>query len=294
MVQYCFENEEYDVIPRPHKNSKQEKPYRRTAESTRQWLKNLSKENQAKATFHQVLEDQGGILNGHCAGQFPRDRKQITNMRHIDRHKPDETDVISQLMEKCKQQQCSPSTAFIRELSLSPEPEIVLAFDWQLDDIVRFCTNPAAFSILGVDATYNIGNFFVTLTTYNHLLLKTKEGNHPVMPGPVLIHQRKLFSSYYLLPSTMVKLNKNCKNVLVIGSDDEQNLYEPFKSVMDGAHHLLCDLHMKDNISSKLTNLGIKGVVESNSWTTYSVKILEIVGYQGLSTAIPQKSSRQG
>ena len=52
---------------------------------------------------------------------------------------------------------------------------MLIAMDYTLDDLVRFCTNPHNFrlSILGVDpTTFNLGEFDVTVTTYRHLLLE--------------------------------------------------------------------------------------------------------------------------
>ena len=70
--------------------------------------------------------------------------------------------------------------AFVRMVNAAPFPMMLLAFDYTLDDLVRFCTAPT-FSVFGVDPTFNVGNY-VTVTTYHHLLLefdKTHQGNHP-------------------------------------------------------------------------------------------------------------------
>ena len=37
------------------------------------------------------------------------------------------------------------------------------------------------------------------------------------------------------------------------------NVSEALKSVFNEAHHLLCDIHMRDNVEKKLSDLGIKG-----------------------------------
>lgn len=77
-----------------------------------------------------------------------------------------------------------PENAFVRKVDNSSDPCIVLATSQQLRDIERFCTNPAKFSVLGVDATFNFGKHYVTMTTYRHLLLRTKEDSHPHWPNP--------------------------------------------------------------------------------------------------------------
>ena len=61
-----------------------------------------------------------------------------------------------------------PSVRFVRIVCNTPEPMAVLAFDWTLADLERFCTNPQQHVILGVDPTSNLGSFHVTVTTYQH------------------------------------------------------------------------------------------------------------------------------
>lgn len=57
----------------------------------------------------------------------------------------------------------------------------------------------------------------------------------------------------------MVRLSKNTQNDLVYGTDGETALGEGFGKPLPYAQHLLCDLHMKDNVISKLNELGIRG-----------------------------------
>ena len=45
---------------------------------------------------------------------------------------------------------------FVSDRRPSPEPAFVLARDWQLDDLVHFCTVSGNFSVLTVDPTFNL------------------------------------------------------------------------------------------------------------------------------------------
>lgn len=55
-----------------------------------------------------------------------------------------------------------------------------------------------------------------------------------------------------------------CVSVLVVGTDGKVNLANPLLNIFRSALHLLCDIHMKDNIKSKLSSLGVPNhVVES-------------------------------
>ena len=95
------------------------------------------------------------------------------------------------------------------------------------------------------------------MSTYCHLQLKTEQGIHPVRLGPVLIHQRKTFSSYVSLPFSMIKHKSSLSGVLVTGSDGEKLLMDALNIGFSSAAHLLCDVDMEDNIKSKLSQLKI-------------------------------------
>ena len=130
-------------------------------------------------------------------------------------------------------------------MNLVPELSVFVASNQQLKDIERFCTKVSSFSILGIDPTYNIGNYYVTVTTYRHLSFETSDGVNLVFLGPCLIHSGKEYNSYYRLPESLVKANQKCRNILVFGTDAEKNVYQVFRDVLSNAYHLLCDIHMK-------------------------------------------------
>ena len=68
----------------------------------------------------------------------------------------------------------------------------ILASDRQLDDMERFLTNPIEFAIMGVDPTFNFGEFSVTSIFFRNLLLEHRtKGNCPLTLGPILVHQQK-------------------------------------------------------------------------------------------------------
>ena len=161
---------------------------------------------------------------------------------------------------------------------MSPEKIISLMTGRQLNDIVRFCTKPHAISILGIDPTYNLGLCYVTITTYRHLLFLTKDGVPPVMLGLALIHTKKEYSSYFQLPSEMLRLEPKIKNTIFFGSDAEKNVYQPFADLFPSAHHLLYDLHMRDNIRTKLTKTNLNTLqVDAVMKDIFGRKIGEVI-----------------
>jgi len=107
------------------------------------------------------------------------------------------------------------SEMFVRSVEAAPEPMCILASDQQLKDLERFCTGDRT-SVLCIDPTFNLGPFYVTPTTYQNVLVRNKSGNHPILLGPVLVHQTKTLRQFHYLASTLVRLNPN----LVIGLVD--------------------------------------------------------------------------
>jgi hypothetical protein len=63
----------------------------------------------------------------------------------------------------------------------------------------------------------------------------------------------------------MSKYRAGTSAVLVYRTDGEDNMAKAFSDVYSNAKHLRCDIHMKDNVKQKLTQLGITGDVASET-----------------------------
>ncbi|VDH94168.1 Hypothetical predicted protein [Mytilus galloprovincialis] len=112
---------------------------------------------------------------------------------------------------------------------------------------------------LGEDTTFNIGNYYVTVSFYKHQMLLNKFDNEPVMMCPMLIHQLNTFDSYFKLPSTLLQESPKLIDLKVFGTDGDVNLSSAFQACFPNSKHLLCDIHMFVNIERKLVKLGISG-----------------------------------
>ena len=138
----------------------------------------------------------------------------------------------------------------------------VLATDQQLNDMVRFLTNPVEFAIMVVDPAFNFGNFNVTPIVYHNLLLEYRtKGNSPLMLGPILVHQQQKFSSYNFFASILIGLRPSLHDVLAFGTDGECELSKAFATNFPNAIHLRCFRHFRANLSSKLKELAIPSSV---------------------------------
>ena len=159
-------------------------------------------------------------------------------------------------MLECKLTQGN-SDAFVRDVKAAPSPQSVLFFDWQLRDMERFLTNNRQFGVLTVDTTFNLGEFYVTIVTYPHLMLQDVNiGKHPTMVGPVLIHQQTDFPSFNYSATTLISHNKKLRNTLCFGTDGDKALIEAFAHNFPYALQLRCLIHFKKNVQEKLHSLG--------------------------------------
>ena len=222
-----------------------------------------SNSSSLKDTMAEVINDAGGMINSWCAGALPKSHQQVSYYKCKEKGQEDQGhkfDVLYNVMLQCKSS--NPGNEFVRAVAAAPEPMAVLATDRQLDDMVRFLTDPVEFAIMGVDPTFNFGTFNVTPTVYRNLLLEHRtKGHSPVMLGPMLVHHQKKFSSYNFFASTLISLRPALRNIIAFGTDGENDLYKAFSVNFPYAIHLRCFRHYRSNLSSKLKDLGIPSSV---------------------------------
>ena len=262
LIQYVFDNGEHPVLYRPHGNSKKSEAFVRTLPSTLHKLKDVSSSLTPKFAVCKATGEVGGVMAATSAGSIPRNRQQVSDLRR----RCDSNDGVSigkakdplfSIMLMCKESEGDKSVdSFVRVVNGAPEPLAVLTFDWSLADLERFCTYDPP-SILTVDPTFNLGDFFVTVTTYKHPMLINSSGKHPSMIGPLFIHQQKKFESYYFFASSLVSLNPKLRYIGAIGTDGEKALSDAFSVVFNNPLHVRCFLHFRGNLEAKLKELKI-------------------------------------
>ena len=259
LVQYLFSQGEHKLKIAPHGNSCYGQPYVRTMPSVMSKLKKEALEKTPKRALQFVSCEAGGIMEARSAGALPRSRQQVKDARRKVTNKQD-FDPLYAVMHMCKEGEGTRGDAFVRMVNAAPFPMMLIAFDYSLDDLVRFCTPPQNFSILGVDPTFNLGDFDVTVTTYRHLLLQPEgspTGKPPVMLGPMFIHVRKDFAAYHFFTSSLVGQRVQLSSLQAFGTDGELALENALAATFPKAEHLRCFLHFRGNIERKLQSLNI-------------------------------------
>ena len=263
LVQYRFTGKVHQLPTVVHGNSKKRtQSFHSTQHSTRQIIREASQDETRAKTLMKIGQRSGGFLHAHSSTELPRNAKQISNFRSkvssnqvLLQPLIAEKDSLLAVIEECK---ATTKGQFVREVSAAPEPTCILATNQQLVDLQRFCCAPhPSNSILGVDPTFNLGEFYVTCTVFRHSSLHNKNGNFCLFHGPMFIHQRKQYETYHQFASALVRLAPPLRNMKAIGTDGEKALYTAFLAVFNDADHLRCTVHMRKNIHEKLKSLSL-------------------------------------
>ena len=243
-VQCVFDGDEHSILSRPHGNAKKGASFVHTMPSTLQKLRKVAVNLTPKFV---VCEASGDIMTASSAGSVPRNRQQVKDLRRSRSMNEMETgpsskkrDPLFSVMLTCKESQGKKNEAFVRIVSCAPEPMTVLASDWTLNDLDRFCTTEQC-TVLCIDPTFNLGDFDVTITTYRHPILVNSSGNHPIMMGPVMIHKQKKFETYHFFASLLVSLKSSVRNLKAFGvlMVKRPLVYNAMHIVFDKAIHLM-------------------------------------------------------
>ena len=256
-VQYSFDRNEHSIDLKPHGNSKENKPFRRTKPSTLRKCEASVRMKAPKKALREVEELQGGVVGANSTCDLPRNRKQMKNLKRSQQSSSTNnghSDVLAHVMQMCKES-CGTDSVFVQSVEAAPEPMCVLATPQQLVDMERFCTGSPS-SVLSIDPTFNLGPFYVTPTTHN-LLVKTSTGNHPIMLGPLLIHKTKMFRPFHYFASTLIRLNPQLLNLKAYGTDGEIEMIKALAICFPKAIHLRCTNHLRQNIKEKLRSANI-------------------------------------
>ena len=152
MIQCTFTDEEHHVSP--HKHPCSGKKFIPTTPSTMtKLLEEAIGHKDPLTIFDQVSQNVGGVLDCELSSELPRNSKQVKNACQRVAGKTCE-DEFASLLELAK------------DLQWTPSPRVVVCTDQQIVEIVQECCSVNSTSILSIDTTFNVGNFYLTSTTY--------------------------------------------------------------------------------------------------------------------------------
>ena len=84
------------------------------------------------------------------------------------------TDALTNAIYKYKK----PGDNFVKEVRRAPKAVAVFGTVTQFNDVMKFCAAPmqSQASTLGVDLTFNLGDFYITTTSYKNPMRLNKQG----------------------------------------------------------------------------------------------------------------------
>lgn len=291
MLQYYFDGPVVSVTPKPHGLSKHSQPYYRTPKSTMDKLKKVSTESMPKAALNKLVADEGGEIESKRPTKLPRNRQQLSNLRRSTNVR--DSNVLYTILLECKLAQGSVD-AYIRDVKAAPNPQCILFFDWQIKEMIKFLTNPFCFGVFNVDTTFNLGQFYVTTTSYPHYMLESiRTTKPPHIIGPVLVHQKVDFSSFNYFAGTLVSQDRRLRNIMAFGTDGDKALIEAFGHNFAHAIQLRCFIHSRKNIHEKLRSLGIDAPVANDFLADIYGRQVGTVKEEGLVDSVSEQDFDQ-
>ena len=185
-----------------------------------------------KELISKTYKKAGGTLNMTSCGEVGCNLRQVYNLKTFQGSTSTLTsncdkDLIYDLLEQHYQS----ASEFVRNVSFDEGIMSIVGTDQQFFDLSRFCAYSKTMvgSVLGVDLTFSLGDFFVTPTVYEHRLIKNKvSGKHPYFIGPVLIHVDRKYNTYYYFASQLKKLCPGMETLTAVGTDGEEALSSAF------------------------------------------------------------------
>ena len=147
------------------------------------------------------------------------------------------------------------TVSFVRKIiHKKEEPLCVILYEEnQIQDLKRFCVTGKV--VLCVDKTYNLGKTFVTVTVFKHLSVLRQNNSHPLFLGPIFLHGKSDFKTYYEFFNCLsFELKAASFNHLIVGTDDEQALHKAITKAFPDCQHILCIRHLKANLQHYLTH----------------------------------------
>ena len=147
---------------------------------------------------------------------------------------------------------------------------VVIFSENQINDVQRFCCSGK--TVLGVDKTFNLGEVFVTASTFKNLaLMNPLSDDHPIFLGPMYLHGSSTFDAYHPFFSCLAaSLRGTDTSNLVIGTDDETALRQAISFNFPNAKNVLCTRHLHNNFDDYLKNsVGLKKTERSEFLNKY-------------------------
>jgi hypothetical protein len=240
-----------------HGNTKSKTIFMPRTKSLRDRIKNLAKSLPPKQVVSKL--NSGGCQNISSIASTPRDAQQVINLkRNIAHGHKSRTGSNREVSDFESLFRLSLQGDFVKSVELNEggHPRAFLASDQQIADIARYCTGKNG-SLLQIDPTFKLGQFYLTCTAYRHPKFENKSnGMKCLMPGPFVLHATREISDYEYFGRHLSNTLKG-KSITLCGSDGEKAIYTGLKRTESfrETDWLICMIHARENCMKKLKDL---------------------------------------
>jgi hypothetical protein len=192
----------------------------------------------------------------------PRDTRQIKNKLYNERRKEKMKNGVTysnnfadHVLEATTMVQ---SNDFVQALlhEKTKTPSIILYNAQMMKTLTQMCINAPVPTVLGVDRTFNLGEFYVTATSFKHLHVTRKyTTDHPIMFGPVFLHgtcTTKGYHSFFSHLACELLGSDTCR--MMFGTDDELALKKAIMAAFPTSALVSCTRHLRNNVEDYLKN----------------------------------------
>lgn len=233
-------------------------PYERTKASTKQSIEAKAQHYGPKRALFQVTKEAVGVFGVDSTGTLPRNENQVKYIKKKQQEAgPANKDPLASVMELQK----TTFRGFIPEIVCNDLPTVMLFTNRQLNNIVKFCSHrrPNQISELGVDLTFQLGPFYVLITSYQNTVLKVKgTDRHPCCIAPVMICLTKEETTYLSFIHCFTReIPGLSEHLHAAGTDGERALINTHGAGFQRAALLLCYIHSERNVRARGRKLGM-------------------------------------
>lgn len=211
----------------------------RTKQSTIERVKENLKKQGSKRVLFQTVKQAGGVCGAESPSSLLRNTRQAAKeergkVKYASNRSPGSHSRAAE----------STFPGFIRDMTCNDLPTVMLFTDRQVDNLVKFCClmKPGLVSELGVDLTFQLGPFYVLVTTFQNTMLEAKPSyRSPPFPGPLMICMTKEEGPYLSFAHHLLREVPGLSKFLYAkGTDDETALRNALAASFQAARPLLC------------------------------------------------------
>jgi hypothetical protein len=234
-------------IPQPHGNDKSENPrqYRRTLPSTIADIRNKGRDKQPSKIYKEIVVNRP-VPGIYQSVKNTRNTEQVRNRHRLLRKETRLThDQIYRTLELAYH-----LDGVVHEIAIYPDFYCIVAHPEVTSELNKvLMVKSDATALLSYDATFNIGDFYVSILVFRHVLFQ----GGVTIPAAFIIHDRKCSDVHDRFWRKLIQIVPNLKkNCPVIVTDRESALNNAIKSYLPNAKIVHCWNHIRRDIKQWL------------------------------------------